>query len=85
MYLLIDSFAPAFEVVNMPVRITRQNYYNCPIRRGDKKGIFLWYLAKKCVFFAIFAKNRAVFGENLAILQLALEKLQMQGEEYIQV
>jgi hypothetical protein len=41
--------------------------------------------SKKVYFFAIFAKNRAVFGENFQILQVWLAKLQMQGEEYIQV
>lgn len=48
------------------VRIMRQNYYNCPIRWGIKREIFV-VSSKKVHFFAIFAKNRAVFGENSSI------------------
>ena len=56
MYVLIDSFAQVFLIVNMPVRITRQNYYNCARRMGDKKGIFSFRVAKNGSFLQNFIK-----------------------------
>jgi hypothetical protein len=37
---------------------------------GGEKGEIFVVSSKKVHFFAIFAKNRAVFGENFQILQV---------------